>query len=97
MPLRPPSYRRHKTGQATVRIKGKDHYLGKHGSERSKDRYKQLISELWEPRWQHQDWPSNEELMARYLLHARQYYADSNEVDHIRLAMKHIPAERLVI
>ena len=34
MSTKPSSYRLHKpTGQAVVRIDGRDHYLGKHGTE----------------------------------------------------------------
>jgi integrase len=43
--MRVPSYRLHKaTGQAVVTIRGKDHYLGKHGSSESKERYRQTIA-----------------------------------------------------
>ena len=41
-----PSYRLHKpTGQAVVRIDGRDCYLGRHGTEASRARYDRLISE----------------------------------------------------
>lgn len=45
MPARgQPAYTFHKpTGQARVRIDGKDHYLGLHGSPESRDRYDELI------------------------------------------------------
>ena len=40
-----PSYLLHKpTGQARVRIDGKDHYLGPYGSEESRILYGQLIA-----------------------------------------------------
>ena len=43
---RTPSYRKHKaTGQAVVTLNGKDHYLGLHGSAKSKDAYDRLIAE----------------------------------------------------
>ena len=43
-----PSYRLHKgTGQAVVTIHGKDHYLGKHGTEESQQRYRQCLADLW--------------------------------------------------
>lgn len=48
MPKKPriPSYRLHKpSGLAVVRIDGKDHYLGKHESEKSHKKYRRLISE----------------------------------------------------
>ena len=42
-----PSYRHHKgSGQAFVQIKGKRHYLGKHGTAESKERYKRVVTEL---------------------------------------------------
>jgi integrase len=49
---RPPAYRLHKpTGQAVVRLDGKDHYLGKHGTEASQEAYRRLIAEwLTSPR-----------------------------------------------
>src|SRR5262245_24345065 len=49
MPTRPrkiPAYRLHKpTGQAVVRLDGRDHYLGKHGTEASQEQYRRLIAE----------------------------------------------------
>ena len=45
-----PSYQLHKpTGQARVRIHGKDYYLGKHGSQESRQRYKLLLADKWNP------------------------------------------------
>ena len=41
-----PKYRRHKpTGQAVVRIDGRDYYLGEHGSPASKERYAVLMAD----------------------------------------------------
>ena len=49
MPRKPgkvPSYCRHKhSGQAVVRINGRDHYLGEYGSSDSHERYQRLIAE----------------------------------------------------
>ncbi|WLD13130.1 site-specific integrase [Planctellipticum variicoloris] len=43
---RKPAYTLHRpTGQARVRIGGKDHYLGEYGSPESRDRYDDLIAE----------------------------------------------------
>jgi len=43
---RRPMYTLHKpTGQARVRIDGRDFYLGEHGSQESRDCYDELISE----------------------------------------------------
>ena len=42
-----PSYRHHKgTNQAFVQFKGKRHYLGRHGTAESKQRYARFIAEL---------------------------------------------------
>jgi len=41
-----PSYRLHKpSGQAVVRLDGKDHYLGLHGTPASQERYRRLVAE----------------------------------------------------
>jgi integrase len=40
-----PAYQKHPTGQARVRINGKDYYCGKHGTPESHARYDQLIEE----------------------------------------------------
>src|SRR5579875_1811482 len=43
---RVPKYRHYKPkGLAVVRIRGKDHYLGRFGSEESKELYRRLIAE----------------------------------------------------
>jgi len=40
-PRKVPAYRLHKpTGQAVVRLDGRDFYLGKHGTEASQERYR---------------------------------------------------------
>ena len=40
-----PAYRLHKpSGQAVVRLDGKDHYLGRHGTEASHETYRRLIA-----------------------------------------------------
>ena len=46
MPIkRKPAYTLHKpTGQARVRINGKDHYLGSYGSPESQERYDELMT-----------------------------------------------------
>ena len=42
-----PKYRHQKgSGQAFVQIKGHRHYLGKHGSEESWERYRRVIAEI---------------------------------------------------
>lgn len=40
-----PSYRLHRaTGQAVVTLSGRDHYLGKHGTQASRNRYDELVA-----------------------------------------------------
>jgi hypothetical protein len=75
-----PSYCLHKpTGQARVRIDGKDHYLGPHGSEESKRQYEQIVRKLITDRARDEVRARVEiatdltvsELIAGYLLHAK--------------------------
>ena len=40
-----PKYRRHKTGQAFVQVKNRRIYLGKHGTQKSKEAYRRIIAE----------------------------------------------------
>ena len=47
-PVPPYSLHRH-TGQARVRIDGRDYYLGIHGSPESRQKYAQLIAERFRP------------------------------------------------
>ena len=43
---RKPSYLLHRpSGQARCRIVGRDHYLGEYGSDESKQRYEQIVSD----------------------------------------------------
>jgi integrase len=44
--MRVPSYRKHSSGQARVTINGKDHLLGKYGSQQSKELYGRLIAQF---------------------------------------------------
>ena len=56
MTVRPPKYRLHKaTGQARVRFKGRDIYLGKYRSRKSEERYRQVIA----------DWLKNQDRVTR--------------------------------
>jgi hypothetical protein len=51
---KPPAYLLHKpSGQARVRINGKDHYLGPHGSPESKDRWQNLPAAAIETPFRH--------------------------------------------
>ena len=48
MTVRPPKYQLHKaTGQARVRFKGRDIYLGKYRSRKSEERYVSLNNDVF--------------------------------------------------
>ena len=79
---RTPSYRHHKpSGQAVVTIDSRDHYLGRHGTSKSRQRYDALIAE----------WLSGgrtlpartvltvAELVAQYWRFAEKYYRKNGE------------------
>lgn len=102
-PRKPPAYRLHKpTGQAVVRLDGRDLYLGKHGTEVSHDRYRRLIAE-WltagsapsekspaQPRFADL---TIHELVLAYWRHAEAHYRDAdgrptNELGNIRDAIR---------
>lgn len=100
-PPRVPKLGLHATGQAVVRIDGKDHYCGKFGTPEAWDFYTRLIS-----KWMHRKKfaPSQskeipisndfntltiDELILRYFTYSEKYYANSpGELDKIRLALK---------
>ena len=78
-----PAYGLHRpTGQARVRINGKDHYLGPHGSEESKREYERLIRKLVTDRAAEEVRARVElatdltvsELILGFLRHAKAYY-----------------------
>jgi integrase len=88
MPTKPrkvPSYRLHKpTGQAVVRIDGRDHYLGVHGTDASHEAYRRTTAE-WlthaasqpAPRPGRPDAPNlsvNELILAFWTRYAEQHY-----------------------
>lgn len=88
-----PAYTLHKaSGQARVRIDGKDHYLGEYGSPKSRDDYEDLIAE-WLSR---QDVTrltlTINDLALLYLDHAAAYYRKNgeptSEVGCIRSALR---------
>jgi len=100
-PRRIPKYRHYKPKDlAVVRINGKDHYLGKHDSPQSKEKYARLIAEHFRAggtaapltHLNGGDLSVNE-LIARYWTeHVQTYYAkDGKPTDrqyHVRLAMR---------
>jgi len=100
---KPPAYRLHKpTGQAVVRIDGRDHYLGKHGTEASHEAYRRLIagwatSPRPDPASASRstvgvDLTINELMVAYWDKHVTGYYTKNgrptSEVDNIRQALR---------
>lgn len=94
-----PSYRLHKaTGQAVVTLAGKDHYLGPHGTQASKDEYDRLTSVfLASGRRMPSEGDATGltvvELVARFIAHAKQHYRKpdgrpTSEVGCIKAALK---------
>lgn len=88
---RVPSYRKHKTGQALVRVAGVDYYLGRHGTKESREKYQRLVGE-WVAAGCPRPWdgPGEDrkstsdltlaELMVEYLRHAHVHYQRDGEV-----------------
>jgi integrase len=107
-PHKIPSYRVHKpTGQAVVRLNGRDHYLGKHGTEASHEAYDRLIAE-WLATGQHRTpevasrpgrpGPTVSELILAFHHHAERHYRGpdgrpTRELDNLRAALR--PVRRL--
>ena len=103
-PRKPPTYSLHKaSGRAVVRIDGRDHYLGAHGSQESIDRYNGLIAE-WITGQRSGDDLAVEpdpnltinELLAAYLKFANRYYVKdgepTKEVSNLQYALKPLAA-----
>ena len=101
-----PGYRLHKpTGQAVVRVDGRDHYVGKFGTPESHERYHRLIAE-WLAPGRHQpetqtgapvDVSVNEILLA-FWHHAERHYrkpdgTPSDELANFRDSLR--PVKRL--
>ena len=109
-PRKVPAYRLHKpTGQAVVRLDGRDFYLGKHGTEASQERYRRLIAE-WLTSSRHPlnqsagqvatrgTDPSINELILAYWRYAEQHYRSpdgtpTRELDNLADALR--PLRRL--
>ena len=87
--MKVPKYRKHASGQAIVWLNGKDHYLGPHGSEESKNEYRRLlISHLGVDHTGVRTYHSLRELYRQYLEHARDYYHGSNEAEQLEFAIR---------
>ena len=97
-----PSYRLHKaSGQARVTINGKTHYLGKHGTEQSKRKYRLLLADHWSPPGKTpkptqqgaSDSVTVGQLAIEYAKHVKTKHGDdSNEWKQVQLALKDIRA-----
>lgn len=86
MSRKPPAYRLHKpTGLAVVRLAGKDHYLGKHGSPSSYAKYDILIADyLANGRTPAKAILTVGNLSVRYLQFANSYYVkDGKPTDEV--------------
>src|SRR5579871_5220319 len=106
--LRVPTYRHHKpTGQAVVTLAGRDIYLGRYGTAKSRKEYRRIVSE-----WLTQDRsplpPRNQLLVVNlihsYWQHAKRYYVrngkSTGELHPLKLALRpvkklygHVPAQ----
>ena len=91
---RKPSYLLHKpTGQARVRLDGKDIYLGEYGSPESRERYEQLVAD-WFVRSEDAVLGSMtvDDLAVLYLKHAERHYRKNGkptpEISCIRIALR---------
>ena len=88
-----PAYLLHKaTGQARVRIDGKDHYLGPYNSPESRERYDELVT-AWLQREEYSQVTLNiDDLVLLYLDFARGYYVKhgtpTSEIHDIRGALR---------
>ena len=91
---RTPRYLLHKaTGQARVRINGKDLYLGKHGSPESRAKYDEVVAEwLRDNREGHKHRLTIGELSLQYMAHAGMYYRKNgkptSEISCIKIALR---------
>jgi integrase len=99
-----PKYRLHKpTGQAVVRLEGRDHYLGRHNTIPSREKYDRLIAEWLTQRRRTPTVPrvavaprpdlTVNELLVAFLAHAQEHYRDpdgnaTNEVDNLKAAVR---------
>ena len=93
-----PKYTRHKqSGQARVRISGRDILLGKYNSKASREEYDRIVGE-WKTNNRQFPVPADQvtvgEVMVAYANHAQQYYRKNggmtDEVRLIKAALKHV-------
>ena len=98
--VRIPAYQRHKaSGKAVVKLNGRVHYLGKHGTDESRDAYNRLIAEWLStgknlpPRGEAERKTLRvDDVVAMFWTWAEGYYvkdgAPTGELDSLRLAIK---------
>ena len=90
-----PAYQLHKhSGQAKVRIDGRDYYLGPYGSQESRHKYDDLLTEWLLRQDVGRVTLCCDDLALMYLDHARTYYRkngrETSEVARIRSALQHL-------
>ena len=94
---RVPSYRKHVTGQATVRLNGRDIYLGAHGTRESRQQYDRVVAE-WIARGRRLTVEASDitivELIAAFWDHAIEHYRRADGTVLICVAQ---PSEALVL
>lgn len=93
--VRKPSYLLHKpTGQARVRIKGRDYYLGEYGSRESRARYEEVCAEWFDRNDVRRSTITVDDLSIRFMAHARMHYRKdgkaTSEVHCLQLALRYI-------
>jgi len=93
---RKPSYLLHKsTGQARVRINGKDHYLGEYGSPESRQRYDEIIAEWFAKLGDVGAYSLTlDDLALLFFEHAKQHYRKNgvvtSEVSCVKTALRYV-------
>jgi hypothetical protein len=92
-PVSKPAYfRHHPSGQARVRIDGRDHYLGPIDSPKSLARYDELVDTWLRARSVDRATLTVDELALRFLAHAKTYYVKGGrptaEVACVRAALR---------
>lgn len=92
LPGRIPSYSRHRaSGQAVVRLQGRNVYLGRYGSAVSKAEYDRVITEWLAAGRKLANDPNGvivAEVVNAYRRHVEDYYHNNDETCGIKLAMK---------
>ncbi|HZZ79828.1 MAG TPA: hypothetical protein VFE62_15020, partial [Gemmataceae bacterium] len=98
-----PTITKHKaTGQAVVRLNGKDHYLGRYGTSAAKQKYERLIAEWLAGGRQpvadtEHAGPAINDIILAYWHRCKEYYRDrtgnpTGELDLVRLACRPLKA-----